>query len=70
MQLTRQAGWEYPDSAMTTKQNKLPSAVREYLSAMGSKGGKTTGKVKARSAAHYRAASLKRWEIWRKANNV
>lgn len=53
---------------MGTKQNNIPEAVRAYLAAMGKLGGKTTGKVKARSAEHYRAASLKRWAIWRKAN--
>ena len=53
---------------METKQNKIPKAVRAYLSELGKLGGKTTGKVKARSTEHYRAASLKRWAIWRKAN--
>jgi len=43
--------------------SRLPKAARDYMAAIGSKGGKTTGKSKARSKAHYeRLAAMKRKE--------
>lgn len=36
-------------------------AIRAYLAAIGSKGGKTKGKSKTRSVEHYRKAAAKRW---------
>jgi hypothetical protein len=40
---------------------KLPKAVSDYMATLGSKGGKTKGKSKARDPEHYRRlADLKR----------
>lgn len=41
---------------------KLPKAVRDYMAKLGSKGGATTGKTKARDPEKMRAAALKRWK--------
>ena len=41
--------------------SRPPKAVRDYMAALGSKGGKTRGKAKARDPEHYkRLADMKR----------
>jgi general stress protein YciG len=41
--------------------SRLPKAARDYMAAIGSKGGKAKGKAKARDPEHYkRLADMKR----------